>query len=411
MIDVAVIGAGSAGIAATRLLRKAGLSVQLLEARSRVGGRAFTDHRSLGRPADLGAAWLHFADANPWTALAREQGRRVIERDPGWGTRGLVAGLQPTPEESASTEAGFEACWSAVESAAESGLDVPVSTLLDNDPFRPRFDALMTWIMGVESHAVSSLDLARYADSKADWAVAEGLGSVVAESARGLPVSLDTSVTALDWSDDGVRITSTRGVFDARAAIITVPTAVLSRGTIRFTPALPDTHANAIECLPLGSNNKVFFRFDEADLPWPEPTHCLVHADRSRTVHVGIRAAGQPLVMTYFGGELSRDLERRGELVAYARDALAQCFGPALVSRVRATLATGWDADPFAGGSYSAALPGSATQREVLATAVSPRLYFAGEACDVHHYGTLYGAWRSGVRAAGRLIETLGSSP
>lgn len=411
MIDVAVIGAGSAGIAAARALCRAGFTVEVLEARDRVGGRACTDTRTLGVPADLGAAWLHFADENPWTALAREQGRRILERNPGWGTSGLVGGRPPEPQDRAAAEAGFDACWSRVAAASESGLDIPVSQLLAAEPFRVRFDAVMTWIMGVESDAVSSLDLARYADSNADWAVAEGLGTVIAAAASGLPVALDTEVTAIDWQDDGVRIATTRGIVAARAAIVTLPTSVLARGRIRFTPPLPAAHVKAIDCLPLGSNNKVFFRFDEADLPWHEPTHCLVHADRSRTVHFGIRPGGQPLVMTYFGGDLSRELEAQGGLEDFARDALAQCFGHALPARIRATLTTGWDADPFAGGSYSAALPGSATQREVLAAPVSPRLHFAGEACDLHYYGTLYGAWRSGVLAAGRLIETLGRSP
>jgi phytoene dehydrogenase-like protein len=75
MIDVAVIGAGAAGIAAALRLQAAGLRVQILEARNRVGGRAVTDHR-LGVPADLGAAWLHFATDNPFTTLARHQGQQ-----------------------------------------------------------------------------------------------------------------------------------------------------------------------------------------------------------------------------------------------------------------------------------------------------------------------------------------------
>ena len=84
MIDVVLIGAGGAGIAAARRLLAAGLNIQILEARARIGGRAVTDTATLGVPADLGAAWLHFADENPWTPLAREQGLTVIEREPDW---------------------------------------------------------------------------------------------------------------------------------------------------------------------------------------------------------------------------------------------------------------------------------------------------------------------------------------
>ena len=165
-------------------------------------------------------------------------------------------------------------------------------------------------------------------------------------------------------------------------------------------------HQRALEDLPLGSNNKVFFRFDAADLPLSTSAHCLVRTDTSRTVHLGIRPAGQPLVMAYFGGDLSRELEAHDGLAEFAREAVASCFGTQL-PRIRGTLVTGWDADPWAGGSYSAARPGRAAQREVLATPVSPRLCFAGEACHVRHYGTIYGAWQSGVTAARHLIHTI----
>ena len=411
MIDVIIVGAGSAGIAAARHLLAAGLSVQLLEARTRVGGRACTDVATLGVPADLGAAWLHFADENPWTAIAREQGLTVIEREPDWGSRSLVAGRPQTPDEAAATETAFGRCWSAVERAAAEGRDVPVSTLLPNDTFRPRFDAVMTWIMGVESRAVSSLDLARYADSAHDWAVGEGIGRVVAGAAAGLPVSLSTRVTAIDWGANRVRVTTSAGDLIARAVLVTAPTSVLARGDILFTPELPDSHAQALSDLPLGSSNKVFFRFEESDLPLAGTVHCLARADTSRTVTFGIRPAGQPLVMAYFGGALSRELEAGSGLVDFARQSLTETFGAALPRSIQGTLVTGWDADPWAGGSYSAARPGAANQRAVLATPVSPQLLFAGEACHENHYGTIYGAWQSGVTAAGQLTASLCVSP
>ena len=72
--DVVVIGAGSAGIAAALTARAAGLEVLVLEAMDRIGGRAFTDTTTFGSPFDVGCAWLHKADDNPYTAWARAQG-------------------------------------------------------------------------------------------------------------------------------------------------------------------------------------------------------------------------------------------------------------------------------------------------------------------------------------------------
>ena len=411
MIDVIIVGAGCAGIAAARCLQAAGRTVRVLEARDRVGGRTATDRTTLGVAADLGAAWLHFADENPWTAIARAQGRTVIEREPDWGARALVAGRRPSAEDAAATEKAFGACWAAVEAAAEAGRDVPVSTLLPVDAFRPRFDAVMTWMMGVESHAVSSVDLSRYAESAHDWAVAEGIGTVVSGAAAGLPVSLSTPVTEIHWGDGRVRVRTTSGELRAHAVIVTVPTTVLAQGGIRFEPALPDTHARALRDLPLGSCNKVFFRFDDADLPLAGTADCLARADTSRTVPFTIRPAGQPLVMAYFGGDLSRELEAGGGLADFARESLGACFGAALPRAIRATLVTGWDADPWARGCYSSARPGAADQRGVLGTPVSPQLLFAGEACHAGHYGTIYGAWQSGTTAAQHLLDTLVATP
>ena len=84
-VDVAIVGAGAAGISAARHLLRAGRRIAVLEARDRVGGRAWTETGTLGVPVDMGCAWLHSADRNPWTTYARQHGFTVIERLPEWG--------------------------------------------------------------------------------------------------------------------------------------------------------------------------------------------------------------------------------------------------------------------------------------------------------------------------------------
>src|SRR4029077_798384 len=86
-VDVAVIGAGAAGIGAARRLCQAGtVSVLALEARDRVGGRVHTVAPA-GFPLDRGAEWLHSADRNPLSPIAPHLGFTVHRRPPEWTTR------------------------------------------------------------------------------------------------------------------------------------------------------------------------------------------------------------------------------------------------------------------------------------------------------------------------------------
>jgi monoamine oxidase len=406
-VDVAIIGAGAAGIAACRALQEAGLGVQVLEARDRVGGRAHTDH-SLGLPVDTGAAWLHFAPDNAFTAIAQEAGFAVITREPNWGAEALIGNRLPTTRERELVATGWMRYQALIDAAVAAGHDVAVSDVVPQDEFRDRFDAVMTWAVGVESTAVSTMDLARYADSTHNWAVAEGLGSVVTRAAAGLPITLGTTVSAIHWDDDSVRIDTNQGSIRARAAIVTVPTSVLADGSIVFSPRLPASSLAALSALPLGVVNKVFLRVDEALLPFASTTQLIGSDSTRRTGSYTVRPAGQPVIAGFFGGDLSLDLEQRGELVAFASEELKRVFGADLVRGITASLATGWGNDPWAQGSYSAARPGQADQRQVLAEPVAHSLVFAGEACSREYYGTLHGAWHSGRDAAARLIAHLG---
>src|SRR4051812_18700073 len=79
--DVVVIGAGVAGLAAARELRRAGLGVRVLEARSRLGGRVHTVRPDSGSPpVELGAEFVHGRPDELWS-IARSAGLSLVETD------------------------------------------------------------------------------------------------------------------------------------------------------------------------------------------------------------------------------------------------------------------------------------------------------------------------------------------
>ena len=82
--DVVVIGAGAAGLAAARRIATAPLSLHVLEARNRAGGRGWTLRDAAGLPIELGCGWLHSADENEWCIIAATLGFALDRRRPQW---------------------------------------------------------------------------------------------------------------------------------------------------------------------------------------------------------------------------------------------------------------------------------------------------------------------------------------
>jgi monoamine oxidase len=405
--DVVVIGAGAAGLAATRTLAGAPISSVLLEARSRIGGRAHTVAPWRNLPLDLGPEWLHSADRNLLARVIEAAGFAIDRTPPHWMRQsGNVA---MSAQEQADFRAASEAFRRRLEAAADQGEEGPAAAwLAPGCRWNALIDAISSYYNGAEYDQVSLQDYLAYDESGVSWRVVEGYGAALAAVAD-VEAQVDCAVSRVDHSGARVIVSTPHGELSARAVIITLPTSLIADGALAFSPDLPAKRA-AAEGLPLGLADKVFLALDEPEA-LPLEGHLFGHADRAETGSYNTRPFGRPLIEGYFGGRCADALERDGEgaLAAFAMDELAGLLGSGVRATIRPIVATAWRRDPWTLGSYSHALPGRSGERAVLAEPVDDRLFFAGEACSTHLYSTVHGAWQTGEVAALRALAALGA--
>lgn len=403
--DVLVIGAGVAGIAAARALRKRGLACLVLEAKHRIGGRAFTDATGF----DHGASWLHQAHDNPLTPLAEALGFEMVDHDKLRQRLLFTEGRFANPAERRAFAAAEDHFWRVIEAAAADGApDRPAS---DAAPSGGRFDALVAHWEGAQIYAaeLSRMSLHDFAATALDGPnllLRRGLGTLVATLADGLPIRLGAAVSRLEWGGQRIEATGTFGRISARAAIITVSTGVLAQGGIAFSPCLPVPMLEAIHALPLGLLNKLAFPIPPGILPEFGPFASLrrdIAGEGDRPISWIARPYGAPVMLAFIGGSLAWELSRAGPAAAeaHARAEFAQVFGAEAARALGAPIITDWGNDPAFFGSYSHARPGAQAARRVLAEPFADgRLIFAGEACHPRFAATVAGAWLSGEAAA-----------
>jgi monoamine oxidase len=403
-VETVVIGGGSAGIAAARRLFHAGIQCLLIEARSRLGGRAWTMTDSSGFSIDLGCGWLHSADRNPWVAIAQEQRRAIDKTPPPWRRTSLP--LRFSIEDQQEFLKAQHEFFERVGKRAGVEPDVAAGTLLaPGCRWNNLIGAIGTYISGAELDRVSARDFDNFNDTGVNWRIVEGYGATIAECGRELPHALDCAVNEIDHSGKRLRIKTSQGTIDADRAILTIPTNVLARAENLFRPVLP-RKIEAAHNLPLGLADKLFLLLEHAN-EFEAETRLFGATDRIGTATYHLRPFGRPQIEVYFGGAHAAELEAEGKpaFFDFAVSELTSLLGSEFARRVKPIHIHCWGADPFARGSYSYALPGKTACRAVLAAPVDDRLFFAGEACSQGDFSTAHGGWITGVAAADQLIE------
>lgn len=402
-VDVAIIGAGAAGLGAADALKGSGLSVIVLEARDRVGGRAHTLTPAPGIVFDLGCGWLHSADRNSFVPVAGKLGFEIDKTPPPWREYGLDAGFLITEHDDflAALDAFDDRIQTAAKTDTDDADDIASRYLEQGNRWNPTIDAISTYVNGCELDSVSVRDTGTYEDTRLNWRVRRGYGALIAAYARHCPLVLNTRVGRIDHSGLHIRIETSKGILSATQVIVTVPTNLLANESIRFLPELP-AKVNAAAGLPLGVDDKVILALDDPEGVVPKDGNLRGATLRTKIGTYHLRPFGQPCIEGFFGGSFARELEDAGDgaFAAQAIDEITALLGSSYRGKLKPLAESRWASDPFAQGAYSHALPGQARARAVLAAPVDDRLFFAGEATSPNFFSTAHGARDSGERAA-----------
>jgi monoamine oxidase len=436
--DVAVVGAGIAGLEAARRLKRAGLTVVVLEARDRVGGRIETHHDpGWAAPIDLGAEFIHGRPPALLDALHASgvRARAMPERHHLFRHGRLVDGAKPWKH--------------ALELTEDLGEEErTVDALLRSPAWRRRAPVETRKLARAYLEGFNAADLARasvqaIADQQeaaerisGDWmgrptggygALPLRLAHTLARAGKGrASLRLGVIVTRVAWQPGRVTLharaaddTPLRPV-KARAAVITVPLGVLQAqpptpGALLFAPGLPAPVRHALDGMVMGAVTKVVLRLNGS--PWRRG-----RADRIGFIHVpgapfptfwSATDGPRPIIVAWAGGPAADRLRGASEaqLRAAATATLARAFGwthQQFLRLVDGALVRVWADDPFARGAYSYVKVGHREAGRALAAPIAGTLFLSGEATDVEGWsGTVHGALESGARAARDVLAVL----
>jgi monoamine oxidase len=425
--DTIVVGAGVAGLTAARLLARAGRRVVVLEARDRVGGRVHTD-RSGGFATDLGASWIHGVNDSPVAAAAHAFGMRTVEF--------TVGGYQPDsrpiayygPDGRRLSDAAAQAFIDDIH-AVDAVLPAIVDRSADRDSYRDvteRALAEQGWDdertqrvreylehRSEEQYGAWIEDLAAHGldDDSIDGdevVFPDGYDRLPTRLAEGSDVRLERPVSRIEWSDDGVVVSTGAEVFEAMTAIVTVPVGVLQSEDFVIDPPLPGAVSGALGRLRMNAFEKVFLRFPARF--WDEGVYAVrQQGPESRWWHSWYDLTalhGEPTLLTFAAGPAAVEIRdwSAERVVESVLAQLRRLFGDA-VGRPTAVHITAWQDDPFARGSYAYMALGSTTaDHDDLAVPIGGVLHLAGESTWTDDPATVTAAMLSGHRAACNVL-------
>jgi polyamine oxidase len=391
--DVAVVGAGVAGLSAARNLADHGLSVIVLEARDRIGGQLYTDHGFSSVPVVLGAGLIHGWEAYTWE-LVEQTGARTLRVRAGAGVPEPIQ--TPEPPRDDEDAAAYLRRMGVPEDRWP-----PVS--IDNE-------ALDRW-SAVWMHEYGLFDW--WSTPRENFRVVGGYDSLLPPLSHDLDVRLEHTVRGVRWSGRGVVLDVSRpgegnggatgNSIQVRAdrCVLTLPIGVLKAGDVAFEPELPSGHRDAVDALDHTDALKLVYEFDRAVFPADEDA--LGWDEDSGFVFWCLSREDPEVVVAWSAGEKARELLGMAPDQRFAAGlaALSESLGEELPEPVARTTHD-WAADEFSRGAYLFVPPGAHDAPQALAVPLEGVLYFTGEPTTGEN--TVDGAYASGYDTTDLLL-------
>jgi monoamine oxidase len=421
---VIVIGAGASGIYAAHLLMKQGVDVIILEASNRIGGRMMANTSFADFPIELGAEEIHGRRSILYDVASYISPENLVEhkgKDFYWMNNLLrdEQNLLSQSEYAGEVETMFQLIDSLGTYPEENKLlsqylvDFPLNSIL-----HPIVNALVANEYGSSNNRIGMLALKEAEAGYSSGDESFGLNGIsywqlferVFSDAIG-KVVLNEPVQTIDYMGTNVRVKSIHGTeYFADRVLVTIPLAILKNNSIEFLPSLPSEKIQAIQSIEMGNGIKITLKFTSPF--WEQGTRSILGASIVPEYWVtnADKSSNGNYLTAFIMGESADNLALLSENAAIQEllSELSTLYPNGNVQSLYSGefLYKNWANEPYIGGAYSYPSINSAGHRENLASSISNKLFFAGEATNYNgHLATVHGAMETGYRAAIEILN------
>lgn len=355
---VIIVGAGAAGMAAGYLLKRYGVEFEILEASHVYGGRLKKADDFADFPIDIGAEWIH---AHPR----------------------ILADIINNPN-------------------INANIDILV--------YNPK--TIQTWKNGeLKSHNYIRNFYSEWKFKSSTWFdfFQQYIYPEVADKIR-----LNSPVVDIQYGADRSTLTTAQNLtYEADKVLITTPVKVLQQERIKFQPALPAEHNDAIQKIYVGDGIKIFIEFKEKFYPDILAFGSIFQALEEEEKFVYDAAFGKDSNRHILGlfainnkAKAYTQLNSDTEIIQAFLAELDEIFDGKASANYIKHIIQNWSGEPYIQGAYSYSFDGDQNEIvNILNTAVQNKIYFAGEALSIEHQATVHGACASAYSMIAQMMK------